>query len=407
MGSLENTAVNAILRRIRARRNAAPANGTRPIQPARAAVPARLRAAALSDYDAITELKRRGGIVVDPIENWERLWVRNPAVELMPGLAIGWVLEAQGKIIGYLGNVPLLYQYAGKTLTAVAGTGFVIDPEYRANSLTLDSAFYRQKMIDLHLATTAIEAVGKLAVAFRSAPLPQPDCDAILFWVLQPYSFAQAVVKKLDLARPFAGIGNVLTTLVVQSDKILQQRWPSQCASDLEATEVGVREIGEQFQTFWEEKLNEGPRMYADRSAATLRWHFEIPGHKGTIRVICCRRRGDLVGYAVIRNDVERPDGLKRSLVADLLAKKDDPEIVRALIVAAFEIARRAKSDILEVIGFPEAVRRVVSESRPYLRRLPACPFYYRASDSILHRALADSSAWYACAFDGDTTLIP
>jgi hypothetical protein len=62
---------------------------------------------------------------------------------------------------------------------------------------------------------------------------------------------------------------------------------------------------------------------------------------------------------------------------------------------------------VLEVIGFPEAIRTVLTESKPYVRRLPACPFYYRASDPELHRTLTRSSEWYACAFDGDTTMMP
>ncbi len=384
-----------------------PAAGNGQIPSSRPIVPAKLREAALSDFKEITELKQRGGIVVDPIENWERLWIRNPALEKMRGLAIGWVLEAQGKIVGYLGNIALLYSYSGKTLTAVTGSGFVVDPEYRVASLSLDSAFYRQKPIDLHLATTAIEAVGKLAVAFRSSPLPQPDYDAVLFWVLQPYPFAQALVKKLDLAPPLPGVGSVLASLAVHSDRILRRRWPSECATNLEVREIGVSEIGDEFEAFWRDKLDEGPRLYADRGAATLRWHFQIPGHQGTIRVICCHQGGDLVGYAVIRNDVERPDGLRRSLVADLLAKQDDPKIVRALFLAAFEHARHAKSHIVEVMGLPQGIRQVLKESKPYVRRLPACPFYYRANDQILHKALSDSALWYACAYDGDRTLMP
>jgi hypothetical protein len=407
MASLEHKAVNAILSRIRARHETAPARGGRPVQAYCVTKPATLRAASLADFEGITELKRRGGIVIDPIENWERLWVRNPALDKMRGLEIGWVLEVQHEIVGYLGNIALLYRYADKTLTAVTGTGFVVDPEYRAMSLSLDSAFYRQKAIDLHLATTAIEAVGKLAVAFRSAPLPQPDFEAVLFWVLQAYPFAQAVVKKLDLAPPFPGLGSLLGTLAVKSDKFLRRRRPSQCATDLEVTEIGVTDIGEEFQAFWEEKVKERLRLYADRSAATLRWHFSIPGHRGDIRVLCCRRKGTLVGYAVVRNDTERPDGLKASVIADFMARQDDEEIVRALFVAVFEIARSAKSHMLEVIGLPEEIRKVLSESKPYIRRLPACPFYYRANNPVLHDALSDAATWYACAYDGDRTLMP
>ena len=45
---------------------------------------------------------------------------------------MGWVLEAEGKAVGYLGNISLLYRYGDRTLTAVAGRGFAVDPAYRA-----------------------------------------------------------------------------------------------------------------------------------------------------------------------------------------------------------------------------------------------------------------------------------
>jgi hypothetical protein len=407
MTSLESKAVNAILGRIRARRSDATGNGSSPVHVKRDFSPAKLREAKLSDYEAITDIKRRGGIVVDPIENWERLWVQNPALEYVKGLPMGWVLEAQDKVVGYLGSIPLLYRSGCKRLTAVAGTGFVVDPEYRSSSLTLDSAFYRQKPVDLHLATTAIEAVGKLAIAFKSAPLPQPDFDAVLFWILRPYPFAQALMKKLDLMPPLPGIGSVLASMAIQSDRLFRRRGPSQCVTSLDVTESPVSEIGEEFDALWTGKTSESPRLYADRSAATLRWHFQIPGHQGTTHVLSCRNKGTLIGYAVVRNDPERPDGLKRSLLADLLAKGDDAEIVRALFLAAFELARRSNSHVLEVIGLPPSVRQVISESNPYVHKLPSCPFYYRANDPALHHALSDYRAWYVTAYDGDRTIMP
>lgn len=407
MSSLEHRAVKALLRRIRARRDPAQREENGSVKPTRCVEPPKLRQAEMADFPTITELKVRGGIVVDPYENWKRLWIDNPAFAAVEGLAMGWVLEARGKIVGYLGNIALPYCYEGKRLTAVAGSGFVVDPEYRGASLSLNSAFYRQKSVDIHLSTTAIESVGKLARAFRSAALPQPDYDSILFWVLQPYGVAKALAKKLDLARPIEYFATILSSLAVSSDTMLRHRWPSECATDLDVIAVSVGGIGDEFEAFWQEKLNQKPRFYADRSAATLRWHFQVPGHNGSVRVLCCRRRGRLVGYAIVRNDFERPGGLKRTLIADLLVHHDDLEVVRALLVASFGEARHFKSHILEVIGFPPEIRQAFREAKPYVRRLPACPFYYRASDPALHRALADSSVWYAGPYDGDTTLMP
>src|SRR5208282_1102708 len=114
----------------------------------------------------------------------------------------------------------------------------------------------------------------------------------------------------------------------------------------------------------------------------------------------------DLVGYAVIRTDTDQETGLRTSIVADLLARNDDPEIVKALCVAAHDHARSIGSHVLELMGFPPGIRSVYSQWGPYTRAYPACPFLYKAADPALQRTLSNGAAWYAGPFDGDTTLI-
>ncbi|MFZ0198227.1 MAG: hypothetical protein WAL05_03430, partial [Candidatus Sulfotelmatobacter sp.] len=151
--------------------------------------------------------------------------------------------------------------------------------------------------------------------------------------------------------------------------------------------------------------VNEDPRLFADRSPDALRWHFNFPGDQGSTRILCCWKDRELLGYAVLRHDPQL-NGTQKSLVADILTKHDDPEVLRALLIAAYDDARSAGSYILEVLGFPPKIRGVLLKWNPYLRKYPACPFYYKAADPVLHKALAVGTAWYATPFDGDTTLI-
>jgi len=76
-----------------------------------------------------------------------------------------------------------------------------------------------------------------------------------------------------------------------------------------------------------------------------------------------------------------------------------------ALWDAAYDQAKGAGSHVFEVLGFPENVRSLCSQWHPYERKYPACPFYYKASDAVLHKLLSDGLLWYASPFDGDTTL--
>lgn len=406
MASIQQRAVSAILTVIRARRKvtSVPEGEWRPRFSGRAA-PARLREALFSDFNAVAELKQRWGLGADSIENWERLWRHNPAlVQNECERPIGWILEAEGVVVGYLGNISLLYRYGERKLRAVTGHALVVEPAYRASGLSLVAAFYRQRSVDLYLTTSAIPEVGRIARSFKSDALPQADYETVLFWVLRSYSFAYTLMERLRLQPILRRMGATSASLVIGIDKFLHRRLPRECSS-FTVSEIGVNDIGDDFQYLWLEKLDEGPRLFADRSPAVLRWHFEIPGDKGTSRVLCCRRNGELLGYAVIRSDPQ-PNGTRRSAVADILARQNDPEVLRALLSAAYDHAKQGGSYVLEVLGFPTDIRRVCLQWNPYSRKYPACPFYYKAADPMMHKTLSDGMAWYASPFDGDTTLI-
>jgi hypothetical protein len=408
MATVEQKIITATLEMVRKRRRTVVSREAEQRDHSLIALSAvKLREAQFSDFDAVSELKQRWGLSQDSLENWDRLWRHNPALTHSEvHHPMGWVLEADSRLVGYLGNISQTYHYRGRTLTAVTGSGFVVEPAYRAVGLSLIAAYFRQKSVDLYLTTTAVETVGKISRAFGCVSLPQQDYDTVLFWVLRPYPFAQALMKKLKLGPVLSAVGGVLASFVLEAEKILVRRWPTGTSPSLAVSEISVNEIGDDFESFWMQKLGEEPRLLADRSPAALRWHFQIPGDKGTARVICCRQKGELVGYAIVRHEPPNlMSGLRRSIIADTLVANDDPVILRALWVAAHKSAKRAGSHVFEVLGFPHSVRRTCLQWSPYLRTFPTSPFYYKAADPMLHGTLLDGMAWYASPFDGDTTL--
>ncbi|MGA9131651.1 MAG: hypothetical protein WB384_06580 [Candidatus Sulfotelmatobacter sp.] len=407
MGSIQEKVTASILAMIRARReSAATLQGDASFLSSGGLAPATIREASFSDFSAVSALKQRWGLAPDSSENWQRLWRHNPAlIHQNSDRPIGWVLEADGAVVGYMGNIFLLYRYGARTLTAVASHGLVIEPPYRAAGVSLVAAFYRQKSVDLYLTTTAIPSVGRIAQAFKSDALPQADYETVLFWILKPYPFALEMMNKLEINPGLARTGSALASLAIGMDKLLRRRWPTR-GSILAVSKITVNEIVEDdFHSLWTERVNEDPRLFADRSPDALRWHFNFPGDQGSTRILCCWKDRELLGYAVLRHDPQL-NGTQKSLVADILAKHDDPEVLRALLIAAYDDARSAGSYILEVLGFPPKIRGVLLKWNPYLRKYPACPFYYKAADPVLHKALAVGTAWYATPFDGDTTLI-
>lgn len=407
MGKIEEKITSTILTAIRARKEVSSVLDNRSqLHPT--SVPAKLREALFSDFEAVAELKHRWGLAQDSLANWERLWRQNPALAKY-GLQrpIGWVLEAEGKVVGYLGNISLLYRFGGRTLTAVTAHGFVVESAYRAVGVSLVAAFFRQRSVDLFICTSAIESVGRIARAFRCDPIPQTDCDTVCFWVLRAPPFAKALLTKLEVKALLSRAGGSFASLAISADRILHRRWPRKTRADLSVTEIRVSEIGYEFQDLWVEIVKERPELFADRTPETLRWHFEIPGDRGTTHVLRCLKSGELVGYAVVRDEVpEEISGLRKSIIADMLAKRNDPHVIEALIVAAYDHARKAGSHILELMGFPQSTRLVCRKWHPYLRKYASSPFFYKATNPLLHKQLSDAMQWYATPFDGDATLI-
>jgi len=275
MSAIEKTIGGAILKRIRARRAAASAQDVDlRARDSAATAPATLREARFSDFQAVADLKQKWGLNAESIENWERLWQRNPAlVKGDPERPSGWVLEAAGAVVGYLGNISLLYRYDDKTLTAATAHGLVVDPAYRSLGLTLVAAYFRQKSVDLFISTSAIENVGKIALAFKSSAVPQQDYSTVLFWVLRPYGFGRALVKKLNLGPVLAQVSSVFVAIAVAGDKIVRRRRPrvsttARPSAQLSVSQIQMDEVGADFQTLWTAKQKEGCRLLADRSPA-------------------------------------------------------------------------------------------------------------------------------------------
>jgi hypothetical protein len=163
-------------------------------------------------------------------------------------------------------------------------------------------------------------------------------------------------------------------------------------------------EIDGHFDELWVRKLAEAPRLLAERTSETLRWHFSRPVEHPPF-VVAAFEGGALVGYAAVVRQDAREIGLARARIADVLALRDDPETIREVLVGALREARARGAAMVELVGFPPRIRAVASELKPLQLSSPAWPFHYRARDPVVHRALAEPALWHASLFDGDGSL--
>ena len=369
-----------------------------------------VREAVLADVDEVQKLHESVGMPVRPGVEWLRLWRDNPVWPMEADKQrIGWALEAQGNIVGFLGSVPLLYQYGDRTLAAASAAWFAVHLRYRGYGLALTAAFFRQDNVDIWLNTTANEDSGKVFQAFQARPVPQEGYTTAHFWVLRPHGFLKAALRKVTRRNDVALVGGSLASPLLSADIAIRGKRPSAgnrtSSAVVDISLLDVADLDEEFDELWSRKLKERKRLLAIRTAETLRWHFNRPEEGERIKVLCGRRNGLLIGYAIIAREHLAEIDLVRTRIVDIFVEKDEPEIVDRLLVAAYEHAAGDGSHVLEVIGFPEKIRERFLLGKPYSRKLPSCTYFYRVLDESLGRELAGADAWYASLFDGDASL--
>src|ERR1700680_2660199 len=158
----------------------------------------KLREAVFEDYSSVVALESKFHLVSKTYEDWTPLWMENPAYRATQGRGpIGWVLEcADGTISGYLGNIPLHYEFEGSRLLATTTRSWVVDTDYRTHSLLLLATYFKQPNVDLFLNTTVNAQAASAYGTFEGLPVPVGAWDRSKFWITHYRGFTESVLRK-------------------------------------------------------------------------------------------------------------------------------------------------------------------------------------------------------------------
>lgn len=365
-----------------------------------------LREATFEDGAAATELLARLGLVMPSTEAdvqalWRRLWKTNPAFEASPRpLSLGWVLEDEGRMVGFFGNIPMLYFMGHHAAIAADAALWGVEQSHRKDSGRLAQAYFDQSGVDMLFVTTGIGPTGRIFERHGAQRLPQPGFGKVWYWVADGPGFAAAALRKRGAGERLAALSGKLGGPLLNAGIRIGGRRPKAPLLSIERTPLD--RIGPDFDRLWEQKLSETPRFMACRDARSIRWHFET----NDTFLLTHTSGAELLGYmALIRAD-SHAVGLRRYKIADVLIAEDDGDIFDSLLGAAFEATVEAGAHVLELIGLPEVFRRRARTARPFVRAVETWPFYYKCVGTTLSKCLEDPEAWYATPFDGDTKLM-
>src|ERR1700730_1476416 len=211
--------------------------------------PAAVREARFEDYAKIADLQARYDLDAVTYQEWSHLWINNPVYRGRVWWPIGWVLEAgDQEIVGYIGNIPLLYEIQGRTLLTATGRGFVVDEQHRSHSFTLLDRYFRQPYVDLHLNTTvnaqAISAYG----IFRATRVPVGEWDQSAFWITNHRGFVESLLKSRS-----APLANLLSFPLALASRIRELLSPKKLKTDYAVRVEYGSNFDERFDVFWDE----------------------------------------------------------------------------------------------------------------------------------------------------------
>lgn len=364
------------------------------------------RQARFDDIAGIIELMKRNEMEFrnkDP-EEWHNIWKKNPLFsELESAWPIGWVLEdGSGKIVGFMGNIPLVYLLGPKRLIAASATSWVVDYGHRNHSIVLLTHFMGQKNVDILLDTTASDTAQKIFAAFKASELPVASYERVLFAIIDYCNFTASTFRRYGLIlprlliRPIALIiylSDLMTGKIRNFKKIVRE----------DILQLNV--FDNRFDIFWS-KLSQGSKkLLAIRDSKWLGWHFGNAVENKKAWIFVKKSGPDISAYAVfIRKDNPKIN-LKRLKLADYQTLDDDPAILEEMLLCAVAKCREEKIDVLESSGFNADKEEILQKLLSRRRKLANWHFIYQTQDKKLREELQDSGVWDPSLYDGDGTL--
>jgi len=349
----------------------------------------------LADAEAIGQLHKRNGMGDLDTVAWRNQWDAYPCAAEFRDVAIGWILETEaGRVVGYLGNAHMLYDLGGRSVKGVIAAAWAVDAGHRNKSLQLNTAFYRQKGVDLFLNVSANATTVRLLTAMRIPRIPIPGYDVPCFWAARPEGFAKAVLVKRSIAG--ASVLAWPAGMLLRARDIILRSGRGRTSSPVHR----IGEFDDRFESFWQSLRAGPPRLRAVRTRAVLEWKFGAQLRSGRAAIVAAGRDGALLGYAVLLRRQSPELGMDLYDVADLQVIQDAPATIRDLLLGAIGIAREEGVDAVKFMTGTPAKRAPADRLRPYTYVLPHWQLYYRVESPELKAALSTADAWDFSLFD-------
>jgi hypothetical protein len=361
-----------------------------------------MRQASFDDYDQIAALESRLGLTPRSRQQWLHIWQINPAYQEIRGWPIGWVFEdEEGRIVGSIGNIPLLYHFGGSKYLGATFRGWAVDQKYRAFSLMLVAHQLQHPQVDLQLVTTAGPMPQEVFTRLGWLRVPVGQWDRAAFWVT---NYTGTIRHYLEEKAPAV---SRLANPLLHAPLLLTDSFCGRKRRFKAGYQLGwCNSFDERFDRFWADLQASSPALFLScRARNTLAWHFRNALEKDRVWILTASDGPRLVGYAVLQRKDAQSIKITRMMLVDFLTLGNNAELPSAMISFALDRCRQERIHILENAGcWIEELQLVVDRPSRH-RALEAWSYLYKATNQELAAMLRSAVCWYPTQYDGDASL--
>lgn len=361
-----------------------------------------IREASFDDYRQVRALESRYGLESKEFEAWMHLWSNNPALaNTNRSWPIGWTLHTEGHIVGYVGNIPLMYEMDGEQLIAAATRAWVVDRKFRSYSVLLLQRYFSQPNVDVYIGTSANALSSPILGMFNSVPVPRGLWNESLFWVTNPPGFISSWLKIKGLPQ-FQPLRHALSAGFRLTRFISKHSPRNSSRTNLSFSDC----FDERFDTFWHElRKQKSHLLLAVRTREVLDWHFKYSLLNNGVWILIATSGTNIIAYSIFCRQDNLGLGLTRMRLIDFQALDGNTALLVPMLSCAIERCHKECIHMLEYIGHTSELAELISPLRPYKRKLPSWLYYYKPGNDVLAAKLANSAVWSASGFDGDSSL--
>jgi hypothetical protein len=303
------------------------------------------------------------------------------------------------KIVGSVGNIPLLYEFEGRKIVAATGRCLVVEPAFRSMSLLLLDRLINQPGVELFLTNAITAASAPAFSALECLPVPAGEWDQSAFWITQYPGFFESLLAMKNLR--LIPLSYSLSAVAFLKDRLTKRA--------LRDRDVGVEtcpHFDGRFDDFWEDfKRNNPHLLLAVRSREALEWHYKYALMTNRLWIVTVVDGARVAAYAIFDRRDNSNFGLKRVRLVDFQSLDGGTALLSPLLSWALRRCRDEGIHMLENVGRWLEKGEFVDKVASHRRKLSTWTFLYRANNPGLAETLRDRRSWSPSLFDGSASL--